>query len=178
MKHQPGDTITSFSLPAIDGSLFDLESLKGKRYLLSFFRYASCPFCNLRLHELVTRYQELDNAFTIVAVFDSSLENLQRHAQKHHAPFTILADQDNACFKLYEIEHSLPGMLKSMIVRLPALLDAMILKGYIPWRIKGSITRMPADFLIDENGVIQTAYYGKDAGDHLAFSQIKAFALG
>lgn len=178
MKHQPGDTMTPFSLPAIDGSLFDSDSLKGGRYLLSFFRYASCPFCNLRLHELVTRYQELDNSFTIVTVFDSSLENLQRHAQKHHAPFAILADQDNACFKLYEIEHSLPGMLKSMIVRLPALLDAMLLKGYMPWRIKGSITRMPADFLIDENGIIQTAYYGKDAGDHLAFSQIKAFALG
>lgn len=178
MKHQPGDTMTPFSLPAIDGSLFDSDSLKGGRYLLSFFRYASCPFCNLRLHELVTRYQELDNSFTIVTVFDSSLENLQRHVQKHHAPFAILADQDNACFKLYEIEHSLPGMLKSMIVRLPALLDAMLLKGYMPWRIKGSITRMPADFLIDENGIIQTAYYGKDAGDHLAFSHIKAFALG
>lgn len=178
MKHQPGDTMIPFSLPAIDGTLFDSDSLKGRRYLLSFFRYASCPFCNLRLHELVTRYQELDYAFTIVAVFDSSLENLQRYAQKHHAPFTILADQDNAYFKLYEIEHSLPGMLKSMLLHLPALLDGMILKGYIPWCIKGNMTRMPADFLIDENGVIQTAYYGKDAGDHLAFSQIKAFALG
>lgn len=178
MKHQPGDMMTPFSLPAIDGSLFDSDSLKGRRYLLSFFRYASCPFCNLRLHELVTHYQELDNSLTIVAVFDSSLENLQRHAEKHHAPFAILADRDNACFKLYQIEHSLPGMLKSMLVRLPTLLDAMILKGYIPWHINGSITGMPADFLIDENGVIQTAYYGKDAGDHLAFSQIKAFASG
>ena len=82
MKHQPGDTMTPFSLPAIDGSLFDLESLKGKRYLLSFYRYASCPFCNLRLHELVTRYQELDNVFTVVAVFDSSLDNLQRQCAK------------------------------------------------------------------------------------------------
>ena len=178
MKHQPGDAMTPFSLPAIDGSLFDTNSLRGRRYLLSFFRYASCPFCNLRLHKLTTRYKELDNSFTIVAVFDSSLENLQLNAQKQYAPFPILADQDNACFKLYEIEHSLPGMLKSMFVRLPALLDAMILKGYVPWCIKGSITGMPADFLVDENGVIQTAYYGKDAGDHLTFSQIKAFALG
>jgi len=81
------------------------------------------------------------HSFTIVAVIDSSLENLQRHAQKHHSSFAILADQDIACFKLYEIEHSLPGMLKSMLVRLSALLDAMILKGYIPWRIKGSAVK-------------------------------------
>jgi len=178
MKHQSGDIMSPFSLPAIDGSLFDTNSLKGKRYLVSFYRFASCPFCNLRLHELMTRYQELNNSFTIVAVFDSSLENLQRHTQKHHACFPILADQDNACFKLYAIENSLLGTLKSMIVRLPDLMDAMVLKGYMPWRIKGNITALPADFLIDEKGVIHTAYYGKDAGDHLEFSQIKAFALG
>lgn len=178
MKHQRGDTMTPFSLPAIDGSLFDTTHLKGRRCLLSFFRYASCPFCNLRLHELVTRYQELDNAIAIVAVFDSSIENLQWHAQSHHAPFAILADQDNACFKLYEIEHSWSGTLKSMVLRLPALLNAMMIKGYMPRSIEGSLTAMPADFLVDENGVIQTAYYGKDAGDHLAFSQIKAFASG
>ena len=178
MKHPVGDTATSFALPALDGNLFDLDSLKGRRYLLSFFRYASCPFCNLRLHELVTRYQELDEAFTIVAVFDSSLENLQRHASQHHAPFPILADQDNACSKLYEIDHSWSGMLKSMLVRFPELMNAMMIKGYIPWRIKGSMTRMPADFLIDEQGIIRNAYYGKDAGDHLVFSHIQNFAAG
>lgn len=54
----------------------------------------------------------------------------------------------------------------------------MVLKGYMPHRMDGGLTVMPADFLIDENGVIQTAYYGKDAGDHLPFSRIKAFAIG
>ena len=36
---------------------------------------------------------------------------------------------------------------------------------------------MPAEFLVDRDGIIQTVYYGKDEGDHMPFEEIKAFAL-
>lgn len=176
-QRKQGDRITSLSLPAIDGSEFDLGSLDNKRYMLSFFRFASCPFCNLRVHELVNRFDELGSNFTIIAVFDSSLENLQRHAEKHQAPFPILADENNTYYREYGIEHSLFGVLKGMLLRMPTLLKAM-LKGYLPLIIKGRMTTMPADLLVDENGIIQAAHYGRDEGDHLAFDTIKAFANG
>ena len=38
-----------------------------------------------------------------------------------------------------------------------------------------TITRMPADFLIDENGAIAAAHDGSDAGDHLSFETIEAW---
>ena len=41
---------------------------------------------------------------------------------------------------------------------------------------KGNITTMPADFLIDRNGIIQEAYYAKDEGDHLDFETIREFS--
>jgi peroxiredoxin len=44
MKRKSKDTVTSLRLPAIDGTTFDLADLKDKRYMLSFFRFASCPF--------------------------------------------------------------------------------------------------------------------------------------
>ena len=68
------------------------------------------------------------------------------------------------------------GVLKGMLLRMPTLIKGM-LKGYIPLIIKGSLTTMPADFLIDKNGIIQKAYYGSDEGDHLSFEEVKAFAL-
>jgi peroxiredoxin len=95
MTRKPGDAVTHISLPALDGSTFELDSLKGKPFMLSFFRFASCPFCNLRMHELVTRTGELPDNFTIVAIFDSPLDNLQRYAGRHDAPFPVLADADN-----------------------------------------------------------------------------------
>lgn len=167
--------VTPIILPCIDGSTFNLEVMQGKRYMISFFRFASCPFCNLRVHELVKRYDELGDNFGIVAIFDSPLDNLQEHAEGHVAPFPILADESNQYYNDYGIEHSVFGVFKGMIMRMPTLLKGMF-KGYIPMKIKGSMTTMPADFLVDEHGVIQHAHYGRDEGDHLPFSHIKAFA--
>ncbi|NIW80888.1 MAG: redoxin domain-containing protein [Calditrichae bacterium] len=163
-------------LPAIDGSTFDLESVKGKPFMLSFLRFASCPFCNLRVNELVKRFDEFGNDFTIIAVFDSPLENLIRHTGGHKAPFFILADEHNTYYREYGIERSILGVLIGMFLRMPTLFKAMF-KGYIPTTIKGSMTTMPADFLIDREGIIQVAYYGKDEGDHLPFDKVKEFSV-
>lgn len=177
MKLRSGDTPPDFVLPAIDGENFRLSSMREKPYLLSFLRFASCPFCNLRVHELVTRYQELGAGFTVIAVFDSPIDNLRKHVDRHQAPFPILADSGNKIHHRYGVEHSLAGVLKGMIIRLPTLLRGMLGKGYIPLVFKGSLTTMPADFLVGPDGKISTAYYGQDEGDHLSFEQIKAFAL-
>ena len=176
MRLKPGEKAKNIKLPAIDGSMFELESIKGKPFMLSFFRFASCPFCNLRVNQLVKQFDEFGSDFTIIAVFDSPLDNLMRHAEGHKAPFPIIADKDNKYYREYGIEHSVSGMLKGMFLRMPTLLKG-ILKGYIPTTIKGSMTTMPADFLIDRDGIIQVAYYGQDEGDHLLFDTVKNFSL-
>ena len=94
MKRQKGDRIIPIQLPEINGGVFDTQTLSGKPFMLSFFRFATCPFCNMRMRELVTRYDELDDNFSIVAIFDSPLEHLTRHTKGHHAPFPILADPE------------------------------------------------------------------------------------
>ena len=144
--------------------------------MLSFFRFASCTFCNLRLHELVQRFAEFGDDFTVVAVFDSPLDNLVRHADGHKAPFPILADESNRYYKEYRIERSISGVLKGMLLRMPTLMKSMLM-GYVPTTIKGSMITMPADFLIDRHGVIQVAHYGNHEGDHLPFEEAKSFSL-
>ncbi len=49
MRLAPGEKIKSIMLPAIDDTTFETESIKGKPFMLSFLRFASCPFCNLRV---------------------------------------------------------------------------------------------------------------------------------
>mgnify|MGYP001820371664 FL=1 len=144
--------------------------------MLSFFRFASCPFCNLRVHKLVKHFAEFGDNFTIIAIFDSPLENLVRHTEDHKAPFPILADENKRYYQEYGIENSLRGFLKGMLLRMPTLMKGMS-QGYVPIIIKGSLTTMPADFLIDKYGIIQVAYYGNDEGDHLPFEQVKVFSL-
>ena len=144
--------------------------------MVSFFRFASCPFCNLRMNELASRHQELNGELQILAIFDSPLDNLVKHTKGHQAPFPVLADPTNKAYRDFGIENSIVGMLKGMILRFPTLMKGLF-HGYLPFRIKGSLTTMPADFLIDSKGIIQTAYYGKDEGDHLPFETIKSFAV-
>lgn len=176
MRKKSGEKASPVSLPAIDGSSFDTNSLNGRLFMLSFFRFASCPFCNLRVHELVNRFDEFGDNFTIVGIFDSPLDNLIKHTAGHKAPFPILADESNRYYREYGIEHSVSGMLKGMFFRMPTLMKGMMM-GYVPTIIKGSMTTMPADFLIDKKGIIQSIYYGKDEGDHLPFEEVKAFSL-
>lgn len=171
-----GDRVGELKLPGIDNKEFNIESISGKRFLLSFYRFAACPFCNMRLHALVTKYDELPEDFEIVAIFDSPLDNLQRYATGHAAPFPILADEENIYYKKFNVQHSLMGVIKGAVLRMPTVLYGMFVKGYIPWTFKGSLTTMPLDILVDEGGVVQAVYYGADEGDHMPFSQIKEFA--
>jgi peroxiredoxin len=173
---RPNDPIVPFSLPSLDGSPWQLSSLDGKPYLLAFFRFASCPFCNLRLHQLINRLDELPDDFTIVALFESSLTELQRYAERHQSPFPILADEGGVIHGQYKIRNSWLGVMKGMLFRLPSLLYAMFKKGYVPLTIGGRMDTMPADFLVDRHGIIQEAYYGQDEGDHLDFERIRQFA--
>jgi peroxiredoxin Q/BCP len=175
MRLNAGTLAPRIQLPCIDGSVFDTESLRGHRYLLGFFRFAGCPFCNMRLHGLVKRFASYPEDFTVVAVFDSPLENLALHTRRHNAPFPILADESNHYYRAYGIERSLMGVAKAITTRVPTLIKAT-LKGYIPIRVKGSMTTMPADFLVDAEGIIQLAYYGRDEGDHLPFADVEKFA--
>ncbi|MGR9101279.1 MAG: peroxiredoxin family protein, partial [Gammaproteobacteria bacterium] len=171
-----GDKITEFNLPAIDGSRFTLEQVRGKRYMLSFMRFAGCPFCHLRIHHLIDRWGELNGNFTVIAVFDSSQENLRKHAENRSAPFFLLADEHGVYYRKFAVKRSLWGVFKAVLRRLPTLLYAMFVKQYIPTSIKGKITTLPVDYLVDEKGVIVYAHRGKDAGDHLPFDRVKAFA--
>lgn len=38
---------------------------------------------------------------------------------------------------------------------------------------EGELARIPADFFVDEFGIIRKAYYGKNIGDHLPFEDIQ-----
>lgn len=176
--YRVGNMIAELNLPAIDGGRFNLEQVAGKRYLLSFMRFAACPFCQLRIHELINRWQELNDDFTVIAVFDSPLENLQKHAGKQSAPFPILADEYGRYYDKFAIRRSPLGALKAMAFRMPTLLYAMFMKGFFPSSLKGKMTTLPADILVDENGVIVEIYHGKDAGAHIPFERIKNFANG
>ena len=175
MKLKSGDKIDELTLSSIDGSKFVIKNIIYKRALVTFYRFASCPFCNLRINEIVKRYDELGSEFEMVAIFDSPLDNLKKQTKHHNAPFWILADENYHYFNKFSIEQSILKFLKGTLIRFHRLILASF-KGYIPFTFKGSVSTIPVDILIEKDGKISEVYYGRDTSDHLPFEKIKTFS--
>jgi len=171
MNLKKGDIAPEISLIDINGLPFNLETLKGKKVLLTFYRFAQCPFCNLRIHDIIKNYDEYKEHFEVIAIFESKHETLKKKMDTYDSPFRIMADRERRYYKSYGVGKSFCGMLKGMFFRMPSMILSMF-RGNIPLYVDSSPLRMPADFLIDEDGKIEIAYYGKDEGDHLDIDSI------
>lgn len=175
MQLTPGQKAIDFEWTDITGKTINLSDYRGKKILLSFFRFAQCPFCNLHLNALSKRYDEFHaSGLEIIAFIQSPLEAVKQMASRHAAPFPILADYEEKIYSKYGITHSRAGMFKAMFLRAGTLIHAM-LKGYIPLKTEGDPALMPAEFLINPDGTIHTAHYGTDSGHHLSMETIDAF---
>ena len=51
MKLMQGYRIDELELPSTNGDIFNIETVSGKKVLLTFYRFATCLFCNLRMFE-------------------------------------------------------------------------------------------------------------------------------
>jgi peroxiredoxin len=176
---QRGELAPAFTLPALDGSSFSLGSLRGKKTLLTFFRHAGCPFCNLRVHQLIEAYPRLQRlGIEVVGVFGSSLESLRQRVGQQRPPFALLADPDDAIHSLYGTNRSLLGFLASFSPSgLGNFLEGMRL-GIVHGSTDGEATRMPADFLIAPNLQLEMALYGSNASEHISIKALEQWGMG
>lgn len=172
MKLTTGDIAPTFMLTDFTGNTVSLLKYKKKKVLLSFFRGASCPFCNLRVHELIKKHSEFENAgLEIITFFTADANEIQQYAGKQFPSFSVIPDPNLSVYKKYGIESSVAGMFKAML-RAETMIKIMT-GGFFNLNSMADKPILPADFLIDENGKIYQAYYGKDYGDHINLNQVK-----
>lgn len=148
---------------------------QGRPTLLTFFRDAACPFCNVRFYELYHRYEGLvDLGLEVVVVFASDRERIEKFVAQRRRPFQVAGDPNREVYERYGLQTSLLGKLIAITTRVGSLIEGLKIVG-----LAGLDTNnmMPADFIIDDKGRIVTAYYGRDAGDHVPFERIESFAL-
>jgi peroxiredoxin len=160
------------SMTDIDGNPVVLGE-RQRRTLLCFFRDAACPFCNFRIYELTQQHASLAAlGLDVVAVFTSTPEEVRRFVARKPRPFVVIADPSSRAHEAYGIERSFWRKWKGIVTRIPTLLKGLRIVGLAGLRTSNL---MPADFLIDENGNIVEAYYGRDAGDRIPFERVELF---
>lgn len=170
-KLKEGNPAISFKAKDLNGNTVDLKDFKGQKLLLSFFRKAACPFCNMGLQELIRKHEEFKNkGIKVITFFASSKEDVLKYAGKQNPPFPIIPDADFDIYGKYGVEVSYLGMLKSMLN--PVQNFKAMTGGFFSLKTLTEEPVIPADFLIDENQKIHKAYYGKDYDDHLSVSDI------
>lgn len=84
----------------------------------------------------------------------------------------MLSDDEEQTYALYGLESSWVGFLSPTNV--PPLAVAAT-KGFLVGAQDGTVNRLPAEFLIGADGVIERCYYGKTIGDHMPFEEIEAW---
>ena len=178
MPLQPGAAAPAFETTDIAGMPVSTAHYRGRKLMISFFRFASCPYCNLRVHELAAKADSLTGKLNVIAVFQSPVEKLERHQIAARLPFHIIADPQMRLFDLYDGERSTAKFITGHLLHIPQWFGGVARGAFKSGTDVGELRLVPADFLIDGDGVIQHAHYGRDVTDHLPLRTITSFAAG
>ena len=176
MKITPPVVAPVFTIKDVNDIPVNLENYKGKKVMLIFYRNVGCPVCNLRFHELQEQAIFFKSKELIMlAVYESTSDNMKKYLEGENYYATMIPNSDQSLYKLYEVEQSRGKIMKGMFHGAVGKMNKG--KSLFKTKIKqdGNFNRLGAEFLIDENGNIHTAYYGKFLGDHLPIADIKRF---
>lgn len=171
MRLTPGSTAPLFTAESLGGRSVSLEQLRGRPVLLKFYRFATCPVCNLHMHTFIQDYRMVAaTGLTTVAFYHSPPEKLAM-SQREATPFDLIPDPGKVVFKTYGVERGLRGMVSTAVMRDYA---KALAAGYPAGMFTqdGGITGNPADFIVDANGRIAYAHYGSQYADSLTAPEV------
>ncbi|WP_238396435.1 peroxiredoxin-like family protein [Mycolicibacterium sp. CBMA 234] len=145
---------------------------------LQFRRFAGCPICNLHMHEIANRLDDITAAgVTEVVLFHSSAERLRRY--QDDLPFAVVADPERTLYEEFGVHNSVRGMLNRDVA-------LAVGRGMRQMRSARSLVAslgpaenhlgMPADFLVAPDGVLVARKYGEHADDQWSVDDLLQLA--
>lgn len=175
-----GGRVPDFSLPSSDGdggkeNLVKLSSFLGSKVLICFYRFEHFPGCACTIGLLVGKYKKLAWAsnLKVIIIFQMDVANLRlgltdggggpfecTFAQDCY-PFVALADPEGKAASAFGVEDA----SKAKYARLPGSVK------------RNNPYRLPAEFLVDENGVLVDALRASKTSQSIAMDRVRSFLL-
>ncbi|THC44067.1 peroxiredoxin-like family protein [Streptomyces sp. A1499] len=167
-----GDRAPRFTLPSATGDEVSLDTLLTEGpVVLTFYRGAWCPYCNLALRALQQHHDALTaRGARLVAVSPQIPDESLTLIEKERLGFDVLSDLGSDVAKQYGIAFDLSDELGALYDRL----------GFELHRVNAGHARtlpLPATYVIDRAGVIRWAFVDADYSVRAEPSDILA-ALG
>jgi peroxiredoxin len=152
-----GDRAPRFALPSATGRTVALDDLLADGpVVLTFYRGAWCPYCNIALRGLQQRHADITaRGARLVAVSPQVPDESLTLVEKHGLAFDVLSDVGSGTAGQYGLAFDLPDDLAAVYDRL----------GFELERVNGGHPRtlpLPATYVIDRGGVIRWAFVATD----------------
>ena len=172
MKLLVGQQVSPYNWQSTVGATVTIPDPDGKTINLQFSRWAGCPICNMHLASFRRRAAELDGAgIKVVIVFHSPEVDVSD--LRGDLPFALIADPDKKYYRAFGVKQSPFFLFNSKAF---GSLRREAKEGRRAQRIHGGIFGLPADFVIDPNGKIIAAHYGRHADDNLSVDDVLKIA--
>jgi peroxiredoxin len=152
-----GTPAPRFSLPSATGQTLTLDDLLAQGpVVLTFYRGAWCPYCNIALRALQQHHEAiLSRGARLVAVSPQIPDESLTLAEKHALDFAVLSDIGSDIAKQYGLAFDLPDELAAVYDKL----------GFDLQRVNNGHSRtlpLPATYVIDRDGTIRWAFVNID----------------
>ncbi|WP_326672284.1 peroxiredoxin-like family protein [Streptomyces canus] len=146
-----------FTLPSATGQSLALDDLlTDGPVVLTFYRGAWCPYCNLALRSLQQHHEAITaRGARLVAVSPQIPDESLTLTEKHDLAFDVLSDIGSDTAKQYGLAFDLPDDLATVYDKL----------GFDLQRVNGGHPRtlpLPATYVINRDGVIRWAFVNTD----------------
>ncbi|CAM5604885.1 peroxiredoxin-like family protein [Streptomyces canus] len=146
-----------FSLPTATGQTLTLDDLlTDGPVVLTFYRGAWCPYCNIALRSLQQHHEAITaRGARLVAVSPQIPDESLTLREKHDLAFDVLSDIGSDTAKQYGLAFDLPDDLAGVYDKL----------GFDLQRVNGGHPRtlpLPATYVIDRDGVIRWSFVDTD----------------
>jgi len=146
-----------FSLPSATGQTLALDDLLADGpVVLTFYRGAWCPYCNIALRSLQQHHDAITaHGARLVAVSPQIPDESLTLSEKHDLAFDVLSDIGSDTAKQYGLAFDLPDDLAAVYDKL----------GFDLQRVNSGHARtlpLPATYVIDRDGVIRWAFADTD----------------
>lgn len=140
---------------------------------LQFRRFAGCPVCNLHLRRFAEGHDRLEGAGVRTVAFFHSPAELMRPYQGA-LPFPTVPDPERRWYRHFGAERSAFAVMHPRVIW--SALRGLVGAPSNPFAGGRDQTALPADFLIDADGVIVAAHYGRHADDQWSLDEVLALA--
>lgn len=151
-----GDRAPDFTLPDATGKTVKLsELLSHGPVVVTWYRGAWCPYCNIALRGFQKRLPEIRSAgATLVAISPQTPDNSLTTTEKGHLEFAVLSDRGNKTAHAYGVAYKVPRVVTD---QMKGRLDLAKFNGDDSGELP-----LGATYVIDREGVIRYAFVDAD----------------